>query len=165
VAVGSRRRRSAHPLHRSLLEGVDTRGIFVGGVSVLLLPACFVTYYTLQGTTGSGRRVHATFTVVAQVFGSWRIVIPLVSVVCAAVGIMDGFTPVAARGAVTIFVILRVAVVGQLALWIVAIVDRTPTTPMGAPQAGVTWVAWASIGVAAVAVLGSLASMARNKYS
>jgi hypothetical protein len=144
---------------------MDFRGVFVGGVSALLLPACFLTYYTVQGATRSGLGVHATFTVVAHAFGSWRIVIPCLAGLGLVLGVVNSLLPVAASGAVTVFVALRVTVAAQLAVWIVAAIQRTPKTPPGAPAAGVTWVAWAAIGIALVAVLGSLASMAKRTYT
>ncbi len=161
----SGRRRPGDGSRERLATRVDFRGIFVAGVSVLLLPACFLTYYSLQGATRSGVGVHATFTVVAQAFGSWRVVILYLAGLCVVIGVVNSLLPVAAAGAVTVFVALRLAVVAQLAVWIVAAVERTPTTPAGAPAAAVTWVAWAAIGVALVAVLGSLASMAKRTYT
>jgi hypothetical protein len=55
--------------------------------------------------------------------------------------------------------------VAQLGVWILAAVLRTPTVPAESPAASVTWVAWVAIGVAAIGVLGSVASTARNKYA
>ncbi len=164
VSVNSRRRPGDGGRER-LATRVDFRGIFVAGVSLLLLPACFLSYYSLQGATRSGVGVHATFTVLAQAFGSWRVVIPYLAALCVVIGVVNSLLPVAATGAVTVFVTLRVAVVAQLAVWIVAAVERTPTAPAGAPAAAVTWVAWAAIAVAVVAVLGSLASMAKRTYT
>jgi len=165
MAVTSRRQRSADSARTRLLEHMDGRGIFVSGASVLLLPACLLTYYALDGVTRSGRHVHATLTVVASAMGSWRVAIPILAGLCVVAGVIDAFLPVAASGAVTVFVILRVAVVAQLGVWILTAVLRTPTVPAGSPAASVTWVAWVAIGVAAIGVLGSLASKARNRYA
>ena len=130
VSVNSRRRPGDGGRER-LATRVDFRGIFVAGVSLLLLPACFLSYYSLQGATRSGVGVHATFTVLAQAFGSWRVVIPYLAALCVVIGVVNSLLPVAATGAVTVFVTLRVAVVAQLAVWIVAAVERTPTAPAG----------------------------------
>jgi hypothetical protein len=164
MAITSRRR-SGDASQKRMATRVDYRGIFVSGISVLLLPACLLTYYNLLGVTRSGVAVHATFTVVAQAFGSWRIVIPGLAALCVVIGVVDSLLPVAATGAVTVFVALRLAVLAQLAVWIVAAVERTPTTPAHAPAASLTWVAWVAIGVASIAVLGSLASMAKSTYA
>ena len=55
VSVNSRRRPGDGGRER-LATRVDFRGIFVAGVSLLLLPACFLSYYSLQGADALGGR-------------------------------------------------------------------------------------------------------------
>lgn len=166
LLVGSRRR--AQSADRSaLLARLDPRGIFVAVVSALLLPACALTYYNVPGVTRLGKKVTPTYTVIAHAFGSWRVLLPVLAGLAIVVGIVNAFMQVAAPGAVTVFVALRLVVIAQLGLWVLAAVQRTPH---GAAFGSggivtVTWVAWAAIGIAAVAVLGSFASMGKNKYS
>ena len=148
-----------------LRRSADPRGAFVVVVSLVLIGACFVPYYNVPATLTASGETHLR--VIATAMGAWRLVIPAVCVLTAAIGIANSALRVGQRGAVGVFVLLRLSVLAQLALWIIPIfVTKVYDTPPGvAPTSnGVTvgWVAYSCAAVAAVAVIGSFAAMGKS---
>lgn len=144
-------------------RAADPRGAFVAVLSLVLLGACFVPYYTL--TPGLGDSVRQTTTVIDHAFGGWRLVIPAVSALTALIGIVNWVLKVGQRGALSVFVVLRIAVLLQLGVWVLPIFFHRyagPVVGAGAPVVSVGWVAYSAATVAFVAVAGSSASLGRS---
>ena len=66
------------------------------------------------------------------------------------------------RGAVTVFVVLRVLVIAQLALWVYAFVARTPANAPPNFVYAVTWEAYAAVAAAFVALAATLAVIGKR---
>ncbi len=149
-----------------LRRSVDARGAFVALVSLVLVSACFVPYYTvpgaIMGTVGSGH-----LPVVSHLMGSWRLVIPAVCILTVLVGIANSLLRVGHRGAVGVFVLLRVVVFVQLGVWVLPIFEKTVyKPPSGLPPTSVGvavgWVAYSCALIAAVGIVGSFAAMGKS---
>jgi hypothetical protein len=144
---------------------VDPRGAFVAVTSLLLVAACFLPYYKVSaaGTSGS-----VTFTVIAHHFGAWRLAILALAGICVLAGIINSTLRVGMSGAVAVLLAMRLLALGQLALWIVALVDKSSKDVIpvlaapGSFTTKVTWVAFAAVALAVVALSGSLASIGRR---
>ncbi len=151
----------------ALRRAVDPRGAFVVIVSLVLVVASFwPRYYVLpsQLLVGSEK---AQQPVVSDLMGSWRLLIPAACIVTALVGIVNSALRAGQRGAVGFFIALRLMVFVELAMWVIPIFERTVVkTPPGiaATSNGVTigWFAYSAIAVAAVAVIGSFATMGKS---
>jgi hypothetical protein len=140
-------------------------------LSLLLLLGCVLPYYRVGSGAagGAGAAGSHAYTVVASAFGSWRAAIPAVAALTVAIGAANSVLRVGSRGAVSVFVALRLLAFVQLGLWILAAVDRhaygvafQAHGALGVPAVTVTWVAWAGIAAAAAALAGSFASMGRK---
>ena len=145
---------------------MDERGVFVAVFSTLLLVACSLPYYRVTAIGGVPLTEPRTFTVVDAVFGGWRVALLLVAVATVLLGVGTSLLRVGSRGAVGVLSLLRFAALVQLPLWVLVAVDRQVqgTSPdaqaLGAsPTVALTWVAWAAMAAAAVALAGSFASM------
>ncbi len=150
----------------ALRRTIDPRGAFVVVVSVVLVVASFLPRYYLIPPllVGSDKSQQP---VVSHLMGSWRLLIPAVCIVTALVGIANSALRAGQRGAVGFFIALRLMVFVQLAMWVIPIFERTVVkTPPGiaATSKGVTvgWFAYSAVSVAAVAVIGSFAVMAKS---
>ena len=163
VTFGSRR-----PIRSTGLRAtVDPRGAFVAVLSLLLVAACFLPYYRVTVIRGSGSSASTTFTVMAHAFGTWRLCFVVVAGLCVITGIVNSALRVGHSGAVAVFFVMRILVVGQLGLWIAAAADRSSKLALGVPAGvvtttTVTWLAIVAIGLALGAVGGSLASIGRR---
>lgn len=140
---------------------VDPRGAFVAVASLLLVGACFLPYYRLYSPRGV---LTVSFTVIDHSFGQWRLAIVVVSALCVVIGIVNSALRVGMSGAVTVFFAIRVLVLCQLGLWIAALVDRTWHGGALATGATIklTWVAYAAVVLAVVALGGALASIGKR---
>jgi len=142
---------------------VDPRGGFAAVLSLLLVGACFLPYYMFTPSAVNLPVTNAT--VLDHAFGPWRIAILVVAVLCVLVGIVNSVLRVGVRGAVGVFFALRVLALAQLALWVVALIDRSwsgvvPLAP-GA-SVSVTWVAYVAVLVAFATLGGSVASLGKH---
>lgn len=145
-----------------LRRPVDPRGAFVAVLCLLLLMACFLPYYRV-GVQGSTTDVGShTFTVMAGVFGAWRVAIPSIAALSVVFGIVNSILRAGSRGAVGTFVVMRMLVLVDIGLWVVAAVYHHDQGPLASLATSVTWVAWAAMVVAVIALLGSLASMGKS---
>jgi hypothetical protein len=147
----------------------DQRGPFVAACSALLLVACFLPYYRVASIAGVPLSQPRTFTAMDSVFGGWRAVLPLVAVVALGLGVTNSLLRVGSRGAAGILSLLRFVTLVQLGLWILVMVERhvVGTGPVAAslgakPTVALTWVAWAAVTAAVVALAGSFASMTNS---
>jgi hypothetical protein len=153
---------------RGIRRSVDPRGAFVVLVSLVLVAACFGPYYTVPGGI-LGSAHSQTFAVISGTFGSWRIVIPGVCVLTAAIGILNSILRVGQRGSVLVFFLMRVMVFCQLAVWLAPIFVHhyVGTVPHSAtlPDAtvGVGWYGYSCGAVAFVAIAGSMATMGKSE--
>ena len=142
---------------------LDWRGAFVAIFSVVLLVACTLPYYRVTFNVAGAVPVVRSYAVVDSAFGSWRAVIPAVAVVTIVCGVVNSFLRVGSRGAVSVFVGLRLLAFVQLGLWILAAVERhVPSldgTAGAALSVSVTWTAWGGIAAAAIALVGSFAAI------
>ena len=128
--------------------------------------ACLLPYYRVipAGSAGLASPVH--YQVVAGAFGSWRAVLPAVAGAGVVIGVANWLMRATTRGAVLVFVTLRLLTLAQLGLWVLVAIDRMTTRGLKAdihgtlisPSVTVTWVAWAAIAVAVAAMAGSFAS-------
>lgn len=150
-------------------RALDQRGAFVAAFSAFLLVACFLPYYRVATVGGIPLNQPRTFTVIDSVFGGWRIALAMVAVVALGLGTTNSILRVGSRGAVGILSLLRFVALIQLGLWILVMVDRQveSTGPVGAslganPTVALTWVAWAAVAAAAVALAGSFATMTNS---
>jgi len=137
----------------------DPRGLFVAVMSALLLGACFLPYYRVLLTVGTGS-ITAEYKVVDNLYGSWREVLPAIAALCILIGLVNTALRVNRKGAVTAYFTLRVVAVAQLGLWIFVFVDRTSKArvPLDATvHTTVTWVGYAAIAVAAIALAATFA--------
>jgi hypothetical protein len=136
---------------------IDQRGLFVALCAALLLAACALPFY--QFAPG-GRGVPASLSAASTDFGSWRPALAALAAVALVAGVANALLHTGSHGAVGIFVVLRLLAFAQLAGWIAAVVERTPRgVATTGPAVTVTWVAWAAVGVAAAAVVGSFSSL------
>jgi hypothetical protein len=165
IAASQRRSASRRP-PTGFRRPVDPRGAFVAALSVLLLVACLLPYYRVipAGSAGLASPVH--YQVVAGAFGAWRAVLPAVAGAGVVIGVANWLMRATTRGAVLVFVTLRLLTLAQLGLWVLVAIDRMTTRGLKAeihgtlvsPSVTVTWVAWAAIAVAVAAMAGSFAS-------
>ncbi len=167
--VAVRRRGLSSTAPAAPRRAFDQRGPFVAACSALLLVACFLPYYRVATLAGVPLPQPRTFTVVDSVFGGWRAALPLVAVVALGLGVTNSLLRVGSRGAVGILSLLRFVALIQLGLWILVMVERhvVGTGPVAAslgakPTVALTWVAWAAVAAAAVALAGSFASMTNS---
>lgn len=137
--------------------------------SAFLLVACFLPYYRVAAIGGVPLSQPRTFTVIDSVFGGWRVAVPIVAVVALGLGTTNSILRVGSRGAVGLLSLLRFVALIQLGLWVLVMVDRqvASTGSVGAslgakPTIALTWVAWAAVAAAAVALAGSFATMTNS---
>lgn len=161
----SRRRVPSSRPDKGFHRAVDPRGAFVAVFCLLILLACVLPYYRAVGPGGVVAVGGPTLRVASAAFGSWRAVLPAIAVVTAAFGVADSVLRVGSRGAVGVLAALRLLALAQLGLWIlVAFFHPVPVASRAAvgAEVTVTWVAWAAIAAAAIALAGSFASMSRQ---
>ena len=153
------------PVHRidqrAQGDGGPALALFVAVASLLLVGACFLPYYRLYSPRGV---LTVSFTVIDHSFGQWRLAIVVVSALCVVIGIVNSALRVGMSGAVTVFFAMRVLVLCQLGLWIAALVDRTWHGGALATGATIklTWVAYAAVVLAVVALGGASASIGKR---
>jgi hypothetical protein len=138
--------------------------VFSAAFSLALLGACCLPYYKVSIPS----HPLMSSTVIGHQLGAWRIAIPGVAVLAVLFGIVNSILRVGVKGAVPIFVGLRVLCFAQLGLWIMAIFVHRYGTGVMSPtpsHVGVTvgWLAYSAVPVAAVALVGSFASLRRRE--
>jgi hypothetical protein len=153
--------RSRHKLH----VPVDSRGVFVSLASAVVVVATFLPWYAVLPPNPQAPTSIGELTLFDTGFGSWRWALPAAALLAVVVGVADALARPTRRGALAVFVALRVIVLVELALVIAAIAARTPHGVGLAAElpATVRWPAWGSLAAAVVGFGASLAAAPPNK--
>jgi hypothetical protein len=149
---------------------VDVRGILTAVASLVVLVAALQPWYAVRVIAASGSNVSLNqmfhFTLSSSAYGGWRLLLPILCAFAALIGIMDAVLRSGDRGAVGVFVALRIVTVCELVLVIACIAVRTPALPLnlGLPQSvetvvEVTPAAWVALVAGAIAFFSTLASL------
>jgi len=127
--------------------------------SAVVMVATFLPWYSVLPPSPQAATSLGELTIFDMGFGGWRWAVPGLAALGLIAGVIDAAVRPAHRGAVTAFVVLRLLVVAELAVVVLAIAFRTPHGVGAASDLAATirWPAW---GALAAAVVGSGAAVA-----
>jgi len=151
----------------------DVRAAFVTGFSLVVLGASMLPWYQIRvigpGDVGGALNKGFTYLLYSSTYGGWRVLVPVVAAITVILGLVNMFFRSGDRGAVALFMALRVAALVELGLVIATLVTRTPPHSLSIPvstavETVVELTVWAWIGLIAaiVAAFSSLSSSGRT---
>jgi hypothetical protein len=144
---------------------LDPRGAFVALTSaVVLISTGFAWYKVAAAVPGADgpNSVERSVTLFAHGYGQWRSFIPALAGVAVVAGVTNWLLRPGDRGALFVFVTLRLAALCLVGLTIAAMVVHAPrASDLSARlvfSSSVLWPVWVAVGASVVGFVGSLAS-------
>ena len=141
---------------------VDARGAFVALGSAAVLVASFLPWLALTplaGATAGAAPLLAT--ILDPGYGGWRGFLPVAAAVGVVVGVVDAMMRSTDRGALFVFLVVRLQAVAQLGLVVATLAAKMPgpgAPVQGAVAVSLRWPAWGALAAAVVALGASAAS-------
>ena len=153
---GTRTGRSTTPLSRRAVS--DVRGMFVAGASAFVLLASLLAWHPSSDRLTGSRLTWSNY-------GYWSLhdILPAAAFVAVVLGVVNALLKAGDRGAMGVFVTLRLVLVIQLGAVIASIIASASSFgAAGEANFAVLWPAWLALAGCVVALLSSLATVSQH---
>jgi hypothetical protein len=108
---------------------LDPRGAVIAAASAVAVIVTFFPWYrynAIEGSSGTARAVLGSASLYAHGYGGWRLLIPLLAILALVLGLGNWLLRPGDRGAVMVFVVLRLVVLALLGLTVAAVFQHAP---------------------------------------
>ncbi|MCL5445426.1 MAG: hypothetical protein M1121_05130 [Actinobacteria bacterium] len=125
----------------------------------------FLPVYSFTLYDPTGQSTTTSLTMFDHGYGGWRFILAAVLALSVVIGVINSILKVGDKGAVFVFVVLRVLCLAQLGMIVAAIVIKTPqgiVVPHGfTSSVSLLWPIWPLLAVGVIAMGGALAAQGK----